>query len=358
MYSLCKALIVIILPFTSLFALAEKVKVAYFIPAAESQVFWDSTIPIAKESAKQFEIDLSIILAGYDRFNYIENVNKAVNLTQFDYAIVRPLGGNTKKLFDLLESKNIRYISFEAEPKELGLNSLESIRKSYPNWRQNIYYDNIEASESITQYAINRAKKLDVNCNIIALSGSWDNVTQARELGLKNIVNLDPECEIKSLAKTHWEVSRTEQQLSLNSLKQAETSIYWTAGSELAIAVTNKVMIDEEKTVLVTFDFITDALELVENKKIAASIGGHFIFPYLAMIQINQDLIKKDSMDFREDKIKLGLVDLKNVGVVLQKLKASQWDKIDLVSYSQYLRQTNNNATFDALKLINKLPLN
>lgn len=325
-------------------------KVVYSIPSIlVDHPFWQSTLPIAKASAKQLNLELVIEYSGADRFSYLEQIKKTVERHQPDYLILRVISGNALAIFEYLEQQQVHFITFESPYTEQELTQLGKPGDKFKFWLNQILYDNTDAS----QVLLNKALQTNNN-RVLALGGSWGSVSLDREKALNQLCQTQHKCKLLQVAKTHWDSSVVHSLLSQLDKRHSTPDILWTVGSEVALASVEYYAKHNPAPKIITFDWSVDVFNAMINHKISASMGGHFIFPAIALLNIYdiQQGVPVQNWRNQQHLLQLDYVNAVNVLWVQQKMANIDWLQFDFTQFS--LKNAPAPKTFSALEWLSK----
>lgn len=329
-----------------LFLLPLKVlalNVTFILPDHSHHQFWYLLADATKSAAKNTEISLKIIYTDNNRFAFKSAIQQAINSpTKPDYLVFRPFQGTISEVFTQLEQQKINFITLEQvltgdEAKIIG-----KPREHYQHWLGEVYYDQEAGSELLTKTLIDEhnIKFPRETAYITGLSGSFDAVTYARNSGLIKQLKKHSNTVLNQIITLNFDHRLVEQRIESILKRYPDTSIYWCASAQMAVAASNRIekLTGNGNIIIGGFDWLPEGLNKIKEGKITALVGGHFLMGAKAVNLIidhyhgidrfiAQPNIPKEQNNFE-------LITKYNVEQYLAFINNRNWRDID---YSQFL---------------------
>ena len=345
MKSVVFALTCVFTTFSAFSALASSV--AYVIPHhTHNNSFWQNTLPVAQASAKQLGLELIVETATNQQTSYLDKIKQVVANHNPKYLVLRATSDNVIEIFDYLEQQRIHFVSFENDYSKKQQQHISIPGHKYNYWLSEISYDDIAASKNVLSTGL-------ANINyptVLAVSGSWDSLSLARENGVQHSCVAEDNCHLIQIVKTHWDNNRVVDQLESLQQRYSTPDIVWTVNSEVALSSSDFYQSIDRNPSILTFDWSEQVFNAIEQKQIAATVGGHFIFPALAMLNIydfdQNSSAKNLAFGASTYQLQLDTVSQENVVWVKQAMQQANWHEFNFkaLSVSSGATHTNHSA--------------
>ena len=320
---------------------ASPLQVSFIVPDKEANLFWQRVIDVAQSVADDLDIKLSVHFSDTNRFSALETLD-AVSQGKIkpDYLIYRPLQGNAVSILNLLESREIPFVTIER-----GFSDTEEIKigkpqQKYKYWLGAITYDDKAGGAFLTSALYKQHIKHypDKKMYITGISGAFDKVSLARQSSLEKLNRKSGNIVINQVFPMSWELKNVEQNFPSMHSRYPDTDAYWCVADEFCLAAIEQLKklgsSSEKKIVLGGFDWLSPAIDKIKTGEMTASVGGHFLMVSKALLNIveyhhaNNVFLTNTELENYE------LIDQNNVDKYQPFLKKSPWSEIDYRQFS------------------------
>jgi ABC-type sugar transport system substrate-binding protein len=337
-----KLLILLVLVLVSGQGRAETLHISFVVPDEKGPMFWDLVAEIALSAAQDLDVELEVLYSASNRFASKQVIEEIARRDiKPDYIIFRPFQGNAREIFDLLESREISFVTLEQAFEDYELAEIGQPQQKYHHWLGQINYDNAVGGRLLTNALLKHFRKThpDEVFYITAIGGDFDGVSKNREASLTAGLKAKDKIFVNQIFPMNWSPMAVKERFASIYARYPNTSAYWCAGDQMALEVINQLhkvsMPDKTKYLVGGFDWLPEALEKIKTGEMTASVGGHFLMAANAVIKIVD--YHKDKIAF-SDKLSLELfelIDNDNVDQYLPFLQKAPWPTVDFKRFSQ-----------------------
>ncbi len=344
--------------FLTTFAFAEKkLNFAIFAARDKSDPFFASTEAFAKAAGKNLGFNIEVFFANGDHYLMPELVKGAIESKKFDAFIIMNFKNSISKTVKICEDNNVKYFIYNAtfiDPHENGLP-----REKLKNWLGEMIPDNEQAGYdlakrivAVTKYSDDRKK------HFIAFSGNIaDQAAIKRANGIERFVKENKDVELDQLVFIpNWSREIAVERFLSVYKRYPTTKSYWAASDNIAVGIYEEAKKNGLNIITGSFDWSTIGLEAIKEKKIVASVGGHFMEGAWVSIMLfdyfhGLDFYKTEGSHFRS---KMGIIDLQNLKKYEPILgKKEYWEKIDFRNYSKFYNKNLVKYKFNYDSILN-----
>ena len=319
----------------SLFARVPKIVFVSPDPIDTKNRFWHDTIKYFNVASKSLGIDSKVIYGHANRYEYLEAVKKGF-LEKPDFLITIIFNNAVKTILESSQSTNTKILFINgkmsaSESKEVG-----QPREKYPNWIGQFYPDDVEAGRLELDCLTKGKKLVKGKYKLLAVNGALDSpaaIDRAEGLnaGVKKLG-----FDLTDIFYGAWDESRGFL-FGQKYIDNKSDYYFWTGSDLMAIGLSKKT--DELKAHnnvhIAGIDWNHEAIDLVRNKKIDCSVGGHHLEIFYATVALYDYF---NGIDFKDD---LGLT-FKSPFYVIDQSNADKYvkfvesaDKVDAKKFSK-----------------------
>lgn len=335
------------------------VNVTFILPDYKEHHFWYLVADAAKSAAKDSEIKLTIIHINNNRFALEEAVNTALlTFEKPDYIVFRPFQGRILKIFDLLERKQVKFITLEQVATDKEAIKVGKPLENYQYWLGEIFYNQTQASELLTNALIkeHKFKYPMLPTYITGLSGSYDAVTKMRDIGLRKSQAKNKDTHLNQIFTMNFNSKLVKDRFSNIIQRYPNTNVFWCASAQMAVEVARQLehskVLPNKNFVIGGFDFISAALDKVQKEEITALVGGHFLMGAKAIIQI---IDNKHGINNFNQTNHFELVTKENVAEYQEFIKNKKWRLVDFSKFLFFNKPKSQPQEVNVSNLINQL---
>jgi len=330
----------IILFFSSV---SHATNVVFFSPQnkSEEHPFWSLQTEIAQAAADDLDLNFIHIDSTGIRYFWFKELEKLLSSKiKIDYIVIHMFTSKTVETFQLLEDYKIPFITIERNIKPKVIDTLMKPGEKYKYWIGEVYYSEQHSGALLTQTLIEEARLNDqISYQFLAFSGGWGEVSKNRTKGLKNTLKDDNQTQLNQVVPTEWLPKNVVIMLPKLLIRYPMTNIIWAASDDLAIAAykTLKQIGFKKKVTIGGIDWSLAGIKSVLDKKISASIGGHFMQSAWALVKIydHSHNIQLQTQDIGKP-LYATAIHQRNINDYRILLNNPDWSKINFKQFSLY----------------------
>lgn len=346
---------------------AFSLDVVFINPSVPGTPFWDRVTASANAAAENLGINLTVIYGKNNRiFNYEALEALLSQAKKPDYIIFSPYDGTTERSFNLLNTSKVKFITLERtlHAKEQGLVGLP--QELYPYWLGEIFHDNQYVGKLLINTLINvaneRNPKVNKPFNIVGFSGSYSGESADRTEGLLAASKVNNQANILQVSNAGWSREKARNIFLRFNKRYGKIDIVWSASDGMALGVMDAIVSEnsiesKNKIVIGGIDWTPEAIRMIKNQKIDASVGGHFMQAAWALVKIYDhhrgvDVFKKSANDYS---YQLEVITHKNVDQYMIISKAINWSKVDFKRFSLFHNSQLKKYDFSFRRVIEQI---
>jgi len=317
-------------------------KVAFLVPDHAEDQFWGKTVQFMQAVANDLDIELTVyfnVEAGYtNRFHYKQRAHDLLTgQNKPDYLIFVHLKGVGHRILAEAEQAKVHSFIVTSEIPKNERTLFGYPRGRYQYWLGVMSPDEVQAGFVLATALLKQARKNnpDELLSLLAISGSFNSVTSHyREQGLLKAIQAFPNTHLLKIFHSHQWDKKDAQQKTRVMLKRFPTiSMIWTAGDDMAVGASQAVaQANYSRPVAIGgIDWTDEALQNIKQKKLNASVGGHFIQAGLILLLLYD---YHYGLDFKqalgtEIKTPMQLINADNIDKLSKILGGGQFNQID-----------------------------
>lgn len=265
----------------------ETLRVAFINPDNEDSQFWSQLSDYMKVASSQYEIDLTIRHANFDRYRSVQIARELVSgNNKPDYLIMMYQVGVGQKILELMEANQIPVFIINTDIHPHDKPSVGLPREAFKYWIGHMSPNDFAAGQMLTDHLIDQTPG---EANIVALSGGRDSSAALdRNQGLYFATQEMERAHLVQLVFSEWNALNAGKQTIRLLNRHPKTNIIWTAGDTMAVAAAHKARELSPKDRILTggIDWSKNGLKAVKDGWISATAGGHFLEGALALIML------------------------------------------------------------------------
>ncbi|MDO6428596.1 ABC transporter substrate-binding protein [Thalassotalea sp. 1_MG-2023] len=319
------------------------INVTFVNPSVPGTPFWDRVTAVAKAAAEDLSINLTIVYGKDNRiynFKAIEQVIAADNKP--DYLIFMPYDGNAVNTFERLEQAKIPFVTIERTLKKYEQTMIGFPQEKFTYWLGEVFHDNVFAGKLLATELIKQAKKQQSNKNIVAigLAGSFSGESNERTQGLELAVEETNGVSLVQVVPAIWSRERSRNIIFQLNARFGHIDIAWAASDGMALGILDSIDSGYKglnaNMIIGGVDWTEEGLKEIENGRIAASVGGHFMQTAWALIKLydhhhGKSFFKPGDLGKTYDLEAITRDNIEQYKVLTQKV---DWQQIDFSTFS------------------------
>jgi len=343
------------------------INVVLINPSVPGTPFWDRVTVAAKRAAHSLDINLTVIY-GKDNRIYNYNALKALvdQKNKPDYVIFSPFDGTAESSFALLNSEKISFVTLERTLHEAEQAKVGLPQEHYSYWLGEVFHDNVQVGRLLTTTLIALAnEKLpekNYKFNAIGISGSFSGESADRTKGLLDSITKRENIKVLQIISAGWSREKTRSIFFQFNERYSDIDIIWAASDGMALGVMDAISsghskINRESVVIGGVDWTPEAIRMIQNKQIDASVGGHFMQAAWALVKIYDhhhgiEVFTKLADNYSYD---LEVITEKNVEQYLPISEHIDWSSVDFKRFSLFNHQEDKEYDFRFKRIIEQI---
>lgn len=363
--SFIKVLFLLCLIFQSSYASSKILNVTLVSPSTDEDKFWGMAHSFARASAKDLNIQLEIKrpAASLDRFDYLETLKEVFEREKKpDFVIVKLYDKITIDILSLSEANNVPIFIINSNIAKADKKSVGRLRRNFDTFIGHMAPNEQKVGYDLAKYLIGEIRKTNENgrLKVAAITtNKRDTKSKERIEGLEKAVK--EEFRVKLYKVEDSSNTKEEAYIQANRLinKYYDLNVIWTTSDTLALG--SKIAIDDNslshQTITGGINWTSAGISAVKNKKISATIGGHFMDAGFTLVLLHDLFNNKDFFEQFNTKIdsNMFLITADNVDKYLKVFGSHDWDKLDFKKYSKVYNQNLKEYNFSLETLFNNL---
>jgi ABC-type sugar transport system substrate-binding protein len=333
---------------------------AFGSPAA----FWEVYIPVAREAARQLDIDLEVLDAKGDHLKLVQFAQEVAARPQKpDYVLIDNQKGTGGRQLEPLAAAGVRTLLvlnvFDSEETE----RYGRPREQVPTFLGSLEPDNEEAGHALALRLANagRAAGFKPPMRLLAISGAKSTISVVqRDDGLERALEERKDVVLAQVAHSNWLREKAHKQLAGLLRRWPDTRLLWAANDPMALgamdALADRGQVPGRDVLLTGLNWSTEALRLVQKGDLVASAGGHFLTGAWALVLLRDH---RDGRDFASEdlaiRFPMSLIDRANVDTYLAAFGEQRWERIDFAKFCKTRNPALEKYDFTLARLLERV---
>lgn len=318
-------------------AAKSEFSVLFVNPSVAGEPFWHKVQTITEQAAAQLNVKIDTIYGEGNRHIQLAELKKYLNYRATpDYVILMNYPGGAEATLELLDKYGINFITLEQTITGPERHAIGNPHERYPTWLGEVFHDNYDAGSRLAEALV-----LDSDIHIkkiqaIVINGHYGSESDVRSQGAIDYFN---EQGVKLHQQVHasWSKEQAYDKTKRLLSRYPDTNLIWTASDLMAMGALTGVKSSKipHKVAIGGFDWLGDAIELVDNGDMSATIGGHFMMGGWALVTLrdhyhSHPFWQKNTML----SFKLGVISRKNLDDFRWIVHNPDWSLIDYKAMS------------------------
>jgi len=327
-------IIIFVLP---IFIFSQEYTLGLFTSRSKKDAFWGPFARFAQETAKDLDLGLKTFYAKGDHMLMLEQVKKACKKSSdIDGLIIHNFKNLGQKFLEIAEKHKVPVIVVNA-----GIGKVGKPRQKYKYWIGEILPNNFMAGYKLANTLFRNYGIDNKQIRTVGISGPKASPdAKKRNNGFRKAVSQHDNVTLCQILPTNWSIKQAEYKFKiLKRIRYPKISVVWTAADIISLGVykgAKELDLGMDKIVTGGIDWSSEGIKSVEEGKINATVGGHFMEGGWAVILFH-DYFK--GHDFKEEAIcfksGMSVITKADVKKKSQFLKPKTWQKIDFKKFSK-----------------------
>jgi ABC-type sugar transport system substrate-binding protein len=298
----------------------------------------------AQDAADDLGIEFTVIYSDSHHIVQLKNINKLIQLqNKPDYVVFTPYRESIAQVFEVLEKAKIPFVTLERAYTKQEVNTVGLPQEKYKYWLGEMFPDNMRAGEDLSIVLVNtllKGKAKSTKYKAVVLSGDNYLSKLKRWRGLEKTITTFPQINLVQRIGANWHRDEAKNKYNFLLKKHSRIELVFASSDEMALGVVDAVQKSQlkvnEDIVIGGFDWIPEALHAINQGKLTASVGGHFLQGAWALVKIYDhhhglDVFKKGDNGVY---VEMLVADKSNIETYLPLAKKIDFTKINFAPFS------------------------
>ena len=356
------AVMVIFFPAKSIHAEGRGLKKAVFIRPDSDDQFWNLMETVMQAAAHDLGVTLDVHHINEDHFRMVQKARQIVDSADKpDVVFLEALGSSDFKAIKIFDDAGIDVFTLNTKPDP----KFGKPREKYKHWIGQMNPDDHLAGRMIAErlYAAARSKSKDSTEKIemVAIQGSPRvSPSDTRLAGLYDVMEKYDRLDLRKVVEGYWSEEPSQKAASALLKQYPDLDIIWAVNDSTAIGAVKAIEasgLKAGKDVMVAgIDWLPETFPYIEDGRITASLGGHFMESAWALI-LAYDY--KNGHDFAgtagtEIASSMEIIDGSNIKKYGEKLSAMDWESVDFRGFTKMHNPALQSYDFNVLDALDQ----
>lgn len=331
--------------------------IAFISFRAPGDAFWGPVEDFMRAACNDLGMKLKVYYAHGKRENMMKYYLHAAQEDHVDIVLIGNFRKTAHHIIKLSSQEKTPVFLFNGGLSEDVASEIGPPRKKYPLWLGELLPDDEQAGYVLAKTLIDAARKHNTErkATLIGISGiNVSTASIARNKGLKRaLLEYTNSAVLKQIVHANWEPKLAARHFHTLYKRYPEVNIAWAASDLMSIGIIDSLssvdpaLIPNKNFFTGGIDWAKQGLTYVQQGKMTATIGGHFMDGAWSVILIHDYF---NGIDFADDNVsmrsKMNIITAANIDAYLHHFAGQQWDKIDFKSFSKYYTPTLKQYSF------------
>lgn len=257
-------------------------------PSIPDDPFWNKVQYVAQQAANQLGIQLNVIYGDGNRFAQLEELKKYLDYRATpDYLILINYPGGAEQSLSLLSKYNIPFVTLEQTITGSEKETIGRPGEYYKNWLGEIYHDNFHAGYQLAETLTHSLNFSNEQVKPILINGHYGSESDVRSDGAKAFFQ-EHNIDVLQSVFAGWAKDQAFEKTLKLIKRYPEANLIWSASDLMALGSETALRNENlgHPVAIGGFDWLDDALMMIEKDKLSASVGGHFMMGAWALISL------------------------------------------------------------------------
>lgn len=326
---------------------AAPIKATFLLPSSvDEHPFWDQYVTFMQAAADDLDIDLEI-LGSEHRFDVQEKAKELIERpAKPDYLLYIYHTRHTLDLLPLLEAAGIKSIISNTDITKSERRIVGWPRERFKHWIGHIFPDEARASRMLTDKLIATGFELGLTDNdgilhLVGIGGINDTTAAVhRKRGFTQAIGTTPKAVLDRYTWTNWDRKKAKAKAKRLLEYYPEARVYWGVHDDTALGILDAAselgFTPGHNFLTGSIDWTQGGIAAVEDGRILASVGGHFMEGAWTLIMLYD---YHNGHDFADPsptiKSEMRLLDAESFDTYLPVLARANWGRIDFRRFTR-----------------------
>ncbi|WP_171044323.1 ABC transporter substrate-binding protein [Pseudoalteromonas citrea] len=311
--------------------------VLFVNPSVSGEPFWQKVQTITEQTASQLNIKIDTIYGEGNRHIQLAELKKYLSYRATpDYVILMNYPGGAEATLDLLNKYGINFITLEQTITGPERSSIGLPKGRYKTWLGEVYHDNYDAGWRLAEALVNDTGLAKGDIAALIINGHYGSESDVRSQGANDFF-AKQKITVHQQVHASWSKEQAYDKTKKLLSRYPNTNLIWTASDLMAMGALTGVKASklDHSVAIGGFDWLGDAIDLVDNGGMSATIGGHFMMGGWALVTLSDHFhkhpfwLENSSLTF-----KLGVISRQNLDDYRWIVYSPDWSLIDYKAMS------------------------
>ncbi|WP_010361884.1 ABC transporter substrate-binding protein [Pseudoalteromonas citrea] len=311
--------------------------VLFVNPSVSGEPFWQKVQTITEQTAAQLNIKMDTIYGEGNRHIQLAELKKYLSYRATpDYVILMNYPGGAEATLDLLDKYGINFLTLEQTITGPERKSIGMPKERYKTWLGEVYHDNYDAGWRLAEALLSDTGLANTDINALIINGHYGSESDVRSQGAQAFL-MTQKITVQQRVHASWSKEQAYEKTKKLLSRYPNTNLIWTASDLMAMGALTGVKAAklEHAVAIGGFDWLGDAIDLVDNGGMSATIGGHFMMGGWALVTLSDHFHKHPFWhDNSSLTFKLGVISRQNLDDYRWIVYSPDWSLIDYKAMS------------------------
>ncbi|WP_160148220.1 ABC transporter substrate-binding protein [Rubripirellula obstinata] len=343
-------------------------RIVLFTPRIPNDHFWGPFAEFMDEAATDLGMELEVQYAASSRnLMQAQILDVCAAQDKPDAIVFQSFKRGGVKFLKIANRHEVTALLVNAGLKKQLAEVIGEPRTSLPYWLGEVLPDDFEAGFHLANALIDEARRVpqrigeDGKVHIIGLIGVIsDGASTQRLAGLQDaIAKRSDEAVLDQVVAADWNEELARRRCRVLHRRYPDASVVWSASDPMAIgavnAISDRKLVPGKDVIIGGVDATPEAMELIEQGKMFASVGGHVLDGGWAAVLLH-DFFHGIDLDRipKRSSLAMRLVTRENLGTYRAIFDRSTWKDIDFRKFSLVHQPDQKGYQFDIRELVTK----
>jgi ABC-type sugar transport system substrate-binding protein len=321
--------------------------ILYYNSATPDNHWWRTSSEIMQAACDNLGLRLKVVYVDRDHLKMIDDFKAAANSPNRPDAVVfQSLKQNGPEMLKIAEQAKIPAFIFNAGLTAGQTAQYGGPRQHFKYWIGQMLPNDRAAGYDLALALLRQAQSLgladtDGKVRFVAINGTpSDGASIERAAGLALAARQEPDIILQQTVSAHWQRDKGKAVFLGLAARYPKTMVVWAANDLMALGVLDGMQerrIEPGQHMLVgSIDWVPEALQAVDQKRMVATLGGHFMETAWVSVLLYDYFQNKDfAGETTRFKSEMSALSGAASTVYLEKFKPENFAKIDFRRFSK-----------------------
>ena len=311
--------------------------VLFVNPSIAGEPFWHKVQTITEQTASQLNIKMNTIYGEGNRHIQLAELKKYLNYRATpDYVILMNYPGGAEATLELLDKYGINVLTLEQTITGPERNSIGKPKERFKTWLGEVYHDNYDAGGKLAAELVLNSGLKTQDIRAVVINGHYGSESEVRSRGAVDYFNKQG-IQLHQQVHASWSKAQAYEKTKKLLSRYPDTNLIWSASDLMAMGALTGVKSSklDHPVSIGGFDWLADAIDLVDDGDLSATVGGHFMMGGWALVTLSDHHHKHKFWESHSTlSFKLGVISKQNADDYRWIIDSPDWSLIDYKSMS------------------------